>query len=148
MKKNILQSRYRTHTCGELRAEHSGQTIKVAGWIHRKRDHGGILFIDLRDNYGVTQLVVSGDAQKKISDLRVESVIGVTGVVTVRPDELKNAKLDTGAIEVHVADVEVHSSADVLPLQIAEPDQTPENIRLKYRFLELRREELHKHALL
>lgn len=148
MASEYLKSTYRTHTCAELKRADAGATVKLSGWIHRKRDHGGVLFIDLRDNYGVTQIVVSGEAAQKVTDLRVESVIGVTGIVHERPKDLINTKLGTGEIEVQVSEVEVHSTADVLPFQISEPDNASEAHRLKFRFLELRREELHKHILL
>jgi aspartyl-tRNA synthetase len=143
-----LQSKYRTHTCSELRKEQVGQQISLSGWIHRKRDHGGVLFIDLRDNYGITQVVCSGKIGEELSNCRVESVIQVTGKVIARETSLINKKLATGEIEVQVENYIVHSNADVLPFNIADPDNAPESSRLTYRFLELRREELHNDILL
>jgi aspartyl-tRNA synthetase len=144
----ILKSKYRTHLCHELRAEDAGASVVVSGWIHRKRDHGGIVFIDLRDNYGVTQIIADGDTAEKLNALRVESVIEVHGTVIKRDPSLINEKILTGSIEVKVASFVVHSHADVLPFTIADPDTAPENIRLQYRFLELRRDEAHANILL
>lgn len=143
-----LKSRYRTHTCAELRAGDAGKQAVLSGWVLRKRDHGGVLFIDLRDNYGNTQLVISGETAKKIDTLRPESVICVHGEVKARAPEMVNQKIDTGAIELHVEKFEILGESEVLPFQIAEDDNAPEPTRLKYRFLELRREQLHKNILL
>ena len=141
-------SEYRTHTCGALRAENAGETVKLSGWIHRKRNLGSLCFIDLRDHYGITQCVVDSNSPlfSQIQDLRVESVIGVDGVVVIR--ESINPNLPTGEIEIKVSALRVYSKADILPFQIAMEDDTPEDIRLKYRFLDLRREKLHKNMLL
>lgn len=144
----MLESKYRTHTCGELREEDRDKSVVLSGWIHRKRDHGGVVFVDLRDNYGLTQLVFPVNLAEKIGPVRVESVITVRGSVHSRPKDLVNTKLKTGAIEVQVKDFELQSSADVLPFQISEPDNTGETTRLTYRFLELRRDELHRNILL
>ena len=143
-----LKSRYRTHTCAALRAADAGKQATLSGWILRKRDHGGILFIDLRDNYGTTQLVLSGEAARKIEHLRPESVICAQGQVRARASEMINPKIETGEIELHVDRFETLGEAEVLPFQIAEDDNAPEPTRLKYRFLELRREQLHKNILL
>jgi aspartyl-tRNA synthetase len=144
-----LRSIYRTHTCGELRAEHAGENVTLSGWIMRKRDHGGVLFIDLRDNYGVTQVVVSAGAlASQAQDTRVESVIRVSGAVKERAAEMKNPKIETGEVEVHATSFELLSAADVLPFQIAEDDKAPETTRLKYRFLDLRRDRVHENILL
>lgn len=143
-----LKSKYRTHTCGELRAAQVDSTATLSGWIHRRRDHGGISFIDLRDNYGITQVLVSGDLIQALDKVRVESVITVSGTVVKRADNLINSKIETGEIELRVQTLSVISEAEVLPFQIAEDDNAPENIRLQYRFLELRREELHKNIIL
>lgn len=143
-----LSSKYRTHTCGALREDHVGSKVILSGWVHRKRDHGGVVFVDIRDHYGVTQLVCSGDIGAKMQDIRVESVIQIEGEVKARPCELVNNKILTGAIEVTVSNIEVHSTAEVLPFLIADPDNAPESLRLKYRFLELRREDLHSSIVL
>ncbi len=143
-----LKSIYRTHTCGELRSTHQGQAVTLSGWILRKRDHGGVVFIDLRDNYGVTQIVGNGDVAAKLQHEKPETVIQIKGEVRARPAELKNAKLITGEIEIHATEVTVLSQAEVLPFQIAEDDKAPEPTRLTYRFLELRREKLHNNILL
>ena len=141
-------TQYRTHTCGELRLANEGQTVTIAGWIHRKRNLGNLCFIDLRDHYGITQCVLnsSSDLFEKIKDIRVESVIGVTGKVLKR--ESINPNMPTGDIEIAVEGIEIHSTADVLPFQIAMEDDAPEEIRLKYRFLDLRKERIHKNILL
>jgi len=141
---------YRSHTCGQLRASDAGQDVRLSGWIHRKRDHGGLLFIDLRDHYGLTQLVFnpSSPGFAKVERLRAESVICIDGTVVKRDADVINATLATGEIEVVVADVEVLSEAAELPLPVfGEPDY-PEEIRLKNRFLDLRRETLHKNIVL
>lgn len=143
-----LKSKYRSHTCGEVRKEHAGQTVSLSGWVHRKRDHGGVLFIDLRDNYGITQVVASGNVGDELQKVRVESVIRITGEVRPRDAEAINSKLATGEIEVHCSSFELLSAADVLPFQIADEDNAPEPTRLKYRFLELRKERLHSAILL
>lgn len=142
-----LKSIYRTHTCTELRKEHANQSVTVSGWIARKRDHGGVLFIDLRDNYGVTQVVLNGEPALQLAETRIESVIQVTGKVTLRGAELVNPKIPTGEIEVHGEKVLVHSNADVLPFAVVEDDNAPEASRLKYRFLELRRDKLHQNIV-
>lgn len=141
-------NQYRTHTCGELRLENEGQTVKLAGWIHRKRNLGNLCFIDLRDHYGITQCVLdsSSDLFDKIKDIRVESVIGVSGKVLKR--ESINPNMPTGDIEIAVEAIEIHSTAEVLPFQVAMEDDAPEEIRLKYRFLDLRKERIHNNILL
>ena len=139
---------YRTHTCGQLRAEHIGQHVKLAGWIHRKRNLGNLCFIDLRDHYGITQCVVdsSSDLFEKIQDIRVESVIGIDGLVVAR--ESVNKNMPTGDIEIKVEALTVHSEADVLPVQVFGEGNEPEELRLKYRFLDLRRERIHNNIML
>ncbi|MFT3726472.1 MAG: aspartate--tRNA ligase [Terricaulis sp.] len=137
---------YRTHTCGQLRPADAGQAVRLSGWVHRKRDLGGLLFVDLRDNYGITQLVVNPGAAAfpLFERLRAESVVRVDGQVLARSKETVNAELATGAVEVRVETAEVLGDAQELPLPVfGEPDY-PEDIRLKYRFLDLRREKLHK----
>lgn len=141
---------YRTHTCGALRAADTGQTVRLSGWIHRKRDHGGLVFIDLRDHYGLTQLVMSPETPgfNVIERLRAESVIRIDGEVVARSADTINANLPTGEIEVRVREVSVLSEASELPLPVfGEPDY-PEDIRLKNRHLDLRRETLHRNIVL
>ena len=139
---------YRTHTCGELRAADAGKEVRLAGWIHRKRNLGNLCFVDLRDHYGITQCVVSSDSElfAKIQTLRPESVIGVGGHVVMR--ESINKNMPTGDIEIKISDIEVYSEADVLPFQVAIEDDAPEEIRLKYRFLDLRKERIHQNIML
>ncbi|ESQ78869.1 aspartate--tRNA ligase [Asticcacaulis sp. YBE204] len=141
---------YRSHTCGALRATDAGSEVRLSGWIHRKRDHGGLLFIDLRDHYGLTQLVFNPDSAgfAKVERLRAESVICVDGKVVARDAATVNANLPTGDVEVVVADVEVLSEAAELPLPVFGEPEYPEDIRLKNRFLDLRRETLHKNIVL
>lgn len=143
-----LRSIYRTHTCAELCAEHAGQTVTISGWILRKRDHGGLVFVDLRDNYGQTQVVFNAAGLAEIQLARVESVIKVTGQVTKREPAMINSKVQTGEIEVHCTELQVLSQAEVLPFLIAEDDKAPELTRLAYRFLDLRRDKLHDNILL
>jgi aspartyl-tRNA synthetase len=141
---------YRTHTCGQLRPADAGQTVRLSGWVHRKRDLGGLLFVDLRDNYGITQLVVnpSAPAFALFERLRAESVACVAGKVVARGADTVNKELATGEIEVRVETAEVLGEAQELPLPVfGEPDY-PEELRLKYRFLDLRREQLHRSILL
>lgn len=141
---------YRTHTCGQLRIEDAGSTVRLSGWVHRKRDHGNLLFVDLRDHYGLTQCVldVSSPVFPALEKARPESVVTVTGKVVKRSPETVNPKLPTGEIELQVAEVEVQSMADVLPMQVAGDQEYPEDMRLKYRFLDLRREDVHAHMML
>jgi aspartyl-tRNA synthetase len=137
---------YRTHTCGQLRAEHVGNTVKLSGWVHRKRDLGGLLFIDLRDHYGITQCVVtpSNPHFAKLERIRVESVVCLTGEVVKRDAATVNAALATGEIDLKVKDLVVLSEvAEELPLPVFAEPEYPEDVRLKYRFLDLRRETLH-----
>ena len=141
---------YRTHTCADLSAADVGKTVRLSGWIHRRRDHGGVLFIDLRDHYGITQIVADEDnpVQGLLDSLRLESVITVTGEVVARAPEAINPKLATGEIEVVAREVEVQSQADELPLPVATEADYPEEIRLKYRYLDLRREQMHRNMIL
>jgi aspartyl-tRNA synthetase len=141
---------YRSHTCGALRQANAGETVRLSGWIHRKRDHGGLMFIDLRDHYGLTQLVLSPETPGfgLLERTRAESVIRVDGDVVARSPETVNPGLPTGAIEVRVRAVEVLSEAAELPLPVfGEPDY-PEELRLKHRYLDLRRETLHRNIVL
>lgn len=141
---------YRTHTCGELRADHVGQQVRLSGWVHRKRDHGNLLFVDLRDHYGLTQCVTdsSTDVFPVLEGLRPESVLTITGEVVARTAETVNDKLPTGAIELRVRAVEVQSTAEVLPMQVASEQEFGEETRLRYRFLDLRREKVHANMML
>jgi aspartyl-tRNA synthetase len=141
---------YRTHTCGALRASDTGQSVRLSGWINRKRDHGGLVFVDLRDHYGLTQLVFAPETPgfSTIERLRAESVIRIDGDVVARTPETVNPNLSTGEVEVRVRAVEVLSEAAELPLPVfGEPDY-PEEIRLKHRYLDLRRETLHRNIVL
>ncbi len=141
---------YRTHKCAELRASNVGDTVRLSGWVHRKRDHGNLLFVDLRDHYGITQIVtdVDSDAFKALDGARAESVVTVTGDVVARSAETTNANLGTGEIEVRARDVSVQSQAQELPMPVFGDTEYPEDIRLKYRFLDLRRERLHNNIVL
>jgi aspartyl-tRNA synthetase len=141
---------YRTHTCGALRATDAGTTVRLSGWVHSKRDHGGLLFIDLRDHFGLTQLVFpAGSAAFAIAEhTRPESVITVTGEVVGREGATVNPKLPTGAIEVRVVDITVQSEAQLLPMQVAGGENYPDELRLRYRYLDLRRERVHKNMVL
>jgi len=143
-------SSYRTHTCGALRLADEGANVRLSGWVHRKRDHGGLLFVDLRDHYGLTQLVASPQSPgfAALDRLRAESVVQVDGQVVARTGDTVNANLPTGEIEVRVGAVEVLSEAAELPLPVfGEPDY-PEELRLRYRYLDLRRETLHRNVVL
>ena len=143
-------NRYRTQTCGALRVEHIDQPVKLAGWVHRKRDHGQLLFIDLRDHYGITQCVFTPDsgAFAAAEAVKLESVISVSGRVIGRTPENVNPTLPTGLIEVTADSLEVLSTADLLPFQVAGTQEIPEEQRLRYRFLDLRREKLHANVIL
>ncbi|CAI9120310.1 aspartate--tRNA ligase [Brytella acorum] len=141
---------YRTHSCSALRAGDAGQTVRLSGWVHSKRDHGGLLFIDLRDQTGITQVVVpAGTALLETAEkLRVESVITVTGEVVIREDGQRNPHLPTGEIELRAQEIDVRSAAHVLPFQVAGQENYPEELRLKYRYIDLRRDKMHANILL
>jgi aspartyl-tRNA synthetase len=141
---------YRSHTCNDLRASHAGQTVRLAGWIHNKRDLGGVLFIDLRDHYGITQIVVPPTAsfQNDIAHLPKETVISVQGAVRPRPEGTVNPNIPTGEVELDVASYDKLGSAASLPMNVFPEDHTPEETRLKYRFLDLRRSKLHQTVML
>ncbi|MEM8826799.1 MAG: aspartate--tRNA ligase, partial [Pseudomonadota bacterium] len=141
---------YRTHNCSALTAANVGDDVRLSGWIHRKRDHGGLLFVDLRDHYGITQIVVEegeGDFAMLVS-ARVESVVTATGKVVARSADTINADLPTGEVEVHAATVELRSAAAELPMPVFGEADYPEDIRLKYRYLDLRREKMHANIML
>jgi aspartyl-tRNA synthetase len=141
--------RYRSHTCGALRESHIGEQVRLSGWCHRIRDHGGVLFIDLRDHYGLTQCVADPDspAFKTAEKLRSEWVVRIDGKVRRRPEGTDNAELATGLVELYVSEIEVLGAADELPMPVFGDQEYPEDIRLKYRFLDLRREKLHQNIM-
>ena len=143
--------KYRTHLCGELRAQNAGEEVTLAGWVHRKRDHGNLLFVDLRDNYGITQCVVDVDSPcfAVLEKARPESVVQITGQAVLRDPATVNAKMPTGEIEVSAKQARVMSEAALLPFQVvAESDELSEEQRLTYRFLDLRREKPHANILI
>jgi aspartyl-tRNA synthetase len=139
---------YKTHTCGELRAVHADKTATLAGWVHRRRDHGGVVFIDLRDRFGLTQIVINPDLPKEmldlVADVRSEWVLQVKGMVRLRPEGMANPKMPTGEIEVIAQSVEVLNPAKSLPFMISSDEEVDENMRLKYRYLDLRRERMRR----
>jgi len=141
---------YRTHTCGALRLADAGRPARLSGWVHRKRDHGQLLFIDLRDHYGITQCVidVSSPLFPAADALRLESVVTVTGRITARSDDTVNPNLATGEVELVIGELEVQSAAEPLPFPVNSEAETPEDMRLTYRFLDLRRERMHANIML
>ena len=141
---------YRTHSCADLRKSNVGETVRLSGWIHRKRDHGHLLFVDLRDHYGITQIVTDTGAAafKTLDRIRVELVVTVDGEVVARSAETVNPKLGTGEIEVRAGEVTVQSTAAELPMPVFGEQDYPEEIRLKYRYLDLRREQVHANIML
>ncbi|MCX7286273.1 MAG: aspartate--tRNA ligase [Rhodobacterales bacterium] len=141
---------YRSHTCAALNTDHVGQTVRLSGWVHRVRDHGGVLFIDLRDHYGITQILCDGDspAFAALEKVRAEWVIRVDGQVKARDAILVNAKIPTGAIELYATEVEVLGASEELPLPVFGDTEYPEETRLTYRFLDLRRDTMHQNMML
>ncbi|MFP5468370.1 MAG: amino acid--tRNA ligase-related protein, partial [Alphaproteobacteria bacterium] len=141
---------YRTHTCNELRPEHVGSTVRLSGWVHRKRDHGGLIFIDLRDHYGLTQCVLdpSSPVFAAVEQVRPEWVVTLTGTVVARGADTVNANLPTGAVELAIKDFALISQAQELPMPVFGEQNYPEEIRLRNRFLDLRREKLHRNIML
>lgn len=141
---------YRSHDCGTIRSDHVGETVRLSGWVHRKRDHGGLLFVDLRDHYGLTQCVVEPDGATfgDVEAVRGESVISITGRVVSRSEDTVNSDLPTGEVEVRIDEFEVLSGADDLPLPVFGEQEYPEDIRLTYRYLDLRRERMHDNIVL
>ncbi|MGY6662035.1 MAG: aspartate--tRNA ligase [Glycocaulis sp.] len=147
---SVTKTHWRTHTCGELRKTDVGNDVTISGWVHRKRDHGGLLFIDLRDHYGLTQCVLEPDSEHfaRLERLRVESVVTLTGKVVARSEDTVNKNLPTGEVELRVEGLTVQSEAEELPLAVfGEPDWA-EEVRLKHRYIDLRRESLHKRIVL
>jgi len=142
-----LKSKYRTHTCGELNASNVGEVVTLSGWVHRKRDHGSLLFVDLRDNYGITQVVFDG-GNEELERVRPESVIQIVGKVVARDESQKNDKIPTGEIEIQAQSWNVLTNSEVLPFQVFGDEDTSEELRYKYRFLDLRREKLHNNILM
>jgi aspartyl-tRNA synthetase len=142
--------RYRTHTCGELKEEHIGQEVKLSGWIHNRRDHGGVLFIDLRDHYGITQVVVYPDApfQKEVAHLHKETVVLFQGEVVHRSEENVNPHLSTGTVEIVAKFYEILGRCEPLPFTIFPEEQAPEETRLRYRYLDLRKTSIHENIVL
>src|SRR3954470_1264875 len=141
---------YRTHTCGQLRKSDVGQTVRLSGWVNRRRDHGGLIFIDLRDHYGITQCVIEPDAAvfSTVDAARSEWVMTFTGKVVARTAETVNADLPTGEVELRIEQATIQSRAQELPLPVFGDQDYPEETRLTYRFLDLRRERLHKNIML
>lgn len=143
---------YKTHSCGELRKSDVGKTVTLAGWVHRYRDHGGVYFVDLRDRFGLTQIVINPEESEAfaqiVSDIRNEFVLQIEGVVNARPPEASNPNMDTGEIEVHAAKITILNTCKPLPFSINKDENTDESIRLKYRFLDLRRERMQKNITL
>ncbi len=142
--------KYRSHNCGELRKENEGNIVKISGWINTVRDHGGVIFIDLRDHYGITQVVIDPqqDFYQELDRWRVETVVCFVGKVVARADEAINPKLKTGEIEVAASEMEILGEADVIPFQVSKEEQTPESMRLEYRFLDLRKQKIHQNIVL
>ncbi|MBI2759644.1 MAG: aspartate--tRNA ligase [Chloroflexi bacterium] len=144
---------YKTHSCGELQTSHVGQTVTLAGWVHRRRDHGGVIFFDLRDRYGIVQVTINPNLSKatldSVANVRFEWVLQITGVVQKRPDGMANPKMETGEIEVIAQSIEVLNPAKTLPMMVSDDTDLPdENTRLKYRYLDLRREKMNRNMVL
>ncbi len=141
---------YRSHTCGALRVQDAGAPARLSGWVHSKRDHGGLMFIDLRDHYGLTQCVFAAgtDAFAQADRLRLESVVTLTGDVVERLGGTVNPRLPTGEVELHVRTLDVQSAADVLPMQVAGDERYSDELRLTYRFIDLRRDKVHRNIML
>ncbi len=145
-----MMNKYRTHNCADLKEKDIDKKVILSGWLHRKRDHGNLLFIDLRDHYGITQCVIENDNKffKILEKLKPESVLKISGKVVKRSTESENLELKTGKVEIRIESVEILSSAEELPIPVFGEQDYPEDLRLKYRFLDLRREEMHKNIIL
>ena len=143
-------NKFRTHTCAELNEAYIDKTVTLSGWLHRKRDHGNLLFIDLRDHYGITQCVIENKNKffPTLEKTKPESVLKISGKVVKRESGTENLDLQTGKIEVSIVSAEILSNANELPLPVFGEQDYPEDIRLKYRFLDLRRDEMHKNIIL
>ena len=143
-------NKYRTHNCNQLSKSNSGEEISLSGWINKKRDHGNLLFIDLRDNYGITQCITdkSNKNFKTLEKMQLESVIKINGTVVKRNDDTINSDLQTGEIEVNINSFEVLGSCKELPMPVFSDQEYAEEIRLKYRFLDLRRKKIHDNIIL
>ncbi len=141
---------YRTHNCGELNIDHINKDVYISGWINKKRDHGGLLFVDLRDEYGITQCVINSENPKfkLVENIKLESVIKISGKVVKRSDDTVNNNLPTGEIEILSKDIEILNESEQIPFQVAIDDDAPEDLRLKYRYLDLRRDKKHKNIIL
>src|SRR3990172_5744658 len=144
---------YKTYTCGELRAIHTNEQVTLAGWVHRRRDHGGVIFLDLRDRYGIVQVTINPNLSKEtldaVSNARMEWVLQITGTVQMRPAGMQNPKMPTGEVEVIAQSIEVLNRAKTLPFLVSgENDLPDENTRLKYRYLDLRRERMVRNLIL
>ena len=142
--------KYRTHTCSEITKKNSGSVVKLSGWIHRKRDHGNLLFFDLRDHYGLTQCVIENSNKffKIVEKIKPESVVCVSGEVVNRSSDTVNKDLPTGEVEIKVSSFEILSRSKDLPMPVFGEQNYPEETRLKYRFLDLRRQEMHDNIVL
>ena len=143
-------NKYRTHNCSELKKKNNGQQIILSGWINKKRDHGNLLFIDLRDNYGVTQCIIdkSNASFKELEKIQLESVIKISGMVIERSIDTINSELHTGEIEVNINSFEILGTCKELPMPVFTDQEYAEEIRLKYRFLDLRRKKIHDNMIL
>ena len=143
-------NKYRTHHCSELTEKDAGKSVNLSGWLHRKRDHGNLLFIDLRDHFGLTQCVIENNSEyfSVLEKLKPESVISIKGKVVKRGKDTENLELTTGKIEIEIKSIKILSEAKDLPMPVFGEQDYPEDIRLKYRFLDLRREEMHKNIIL
>ena len=143
-------NKYRTHTCSELTKDNSGNDVVLSGWINKKRDHGNLLFIDLRDNYGMTQCIIdkSNENFKSLEKIQLESVIKINGKVVERTKENINTDLQTGEIEINIDSFEVLGTCKELPMPVFSDQEYAEEIRLKYRFLDLRRKKIHDNIIL
>ena len=143
-------NKYRSHNCSEINEKDVGKTVSISGWLHRKRDHGNLLFIDLRDHYGLTQCVIENKSKyfPILEKLKPESVLNIKGKVVKREKGTENLNLSTGKIEISINSVIVLSESKELPMPVFGEQDYPEDIRLKYRFLDLRREEMHRNIVL
>ena len=141
---------FRSHNCGELSSKNVEEVVYISGWVNKKRDHGGLLFIDLRDHYGITQCVVNSDNKmfSIIENLKLESVVKISGKVVKRSADTINKNLSTGEIEILSEKIEILNESEQIPFQVATDDDSPEEIRLKYRYVDLRRDKIHKNIIL